>query len=192
MGYDYRVAGSSPGASSPLDSRTGEKDLAWSLDLYASLGVPTARTLLGLPLYGVTWPVAGPVVGAPETGRGDTWILRRHLDLLQDPAAVRWDEVEQVEVYLLGSDGSMGPPQPLASPSGSPATGGPPPATPAPMADITWQAVYVDSPATLAPKMGLARDRGLAGVGFWAIGYERGLPGYTDLIGRFAAGEPLE
>jgi spore germination protein YaaH len=198
MGYDYRVAGSSPGATSPLDSRTGEKDLAWSLDLYASLGVPAERTLLGLPLYGVTWPVAGPVVGAPETGRGDSWILRRHLDLLTDPAAVpERDAVEQVEVYLLGSDGSIGPPEspesPLASPSPSPATGAPSPATPAqPTPDITWQAVYVDSPATLAPKMGLARERGLAGVGFWAIGYERGLPGYTDLIGRFGAGEPLQ
>jgi spore germination protein YaaH len=192
MGYDYRVAGSSPGATSPLDSRDGEKDLAWSLDLYGSLGVPAERTLLGLPLYGVTWPVAGPVVGAPETGRGDAWILRRHLDLLQDPEAVpERDDIEQVEVYLLGSDGSIGPPEPPAS-LPAPAAGAASPATPAPEADVTWQAVYVDSPATLAPKMGLARERGLAGVGFWAIGYERGLPGYTDLIGRFAAGEPLE
>ena len=31
---------------------------------------------------------------------------------------------------------------------------------------------------------GLAHDRGLAGVGFWAIGYERGLPGYTDVMSR--------
>jgi hypothetical protein len=39
--------------------------------------------------------------------------------------------------------------------------------------------------------MQLALDRGLAGTGFWAVGYERGLPGYTDLMRRFAAGEAL-
>ena len=37
--------------------------------------------------------------------------------------------------------------------------------------------------------MMLADERGLAGAGFWAIGYERGRPGYTDLIKTFAAGK---
>jgi hypothetical protein len=190
MGYDYHTAGSSPGASAPLDGRDSERDLAWSLDLYASLGVPAQRTLLGLPLYGVTWPVAGPVIGAPETGRGDTWIPRRNLDLLRDPDVVPLrDEVEQVEVYLLGSDGSMGPPPSAAEVSLSTASSSSsaPPAA-ATSGEVRWRAVYVDSPLTLAPKMGLARDRGLAGIGFWAIGYERGLPGYTELIASFAAG----
>ena len=52
-----------------------------------------------------------------------------------------------------------------------------------------WQVVYLDSPATLTPKLALADERGLAGVGFWAIGYERGLPAYTNLITRFDAGK---
>jgi hypothetical protein len=29
----------------------------------------------------------------------------------------------------------------------------------------------------------------LAGAGFWAIGYERGLPDYTELIATFRAGD---
>lgn len=182
MGYDYRTAGSSPGATSPLDRRDGDdKDLPWSLDLYAALGVPADRLVLGLPLYGYEWPVAGPVIGAPETGRGEAWILRRHLDLLTDEAVVpERDDVEVVEVYFAASDGTIGAPSPgVPAPTGS-------------VIDPTWEAVYVDSPATLAPKMGLALDRGLAGTGFWAIGYERGLPDYTDLMRRFVAGEPLE
>ena len=52
-----------------------------------------------------------------------------------------------------------------------------------------WQVVYVDSPATLTPKLALADDRGLAGAGFWAIGYERGLPEFTKLIERFHGGK---
>jgi spore germination protein YaaH len=178
MGYDYRYAGSSPGASAPLDrSDGGERSLRWSLDLYDALGVPREKLLLGLPLYGMTWPVAGPVVGAPETDRGNAWIPRRNRDLLRDDAAVPVrDEIEQVDVYFLGSDGSMSAPAPGAS------------ATPEEL-DRTWTAVYVDSPETLAPKMALANERGLAGSGFWAIGYERGLSGYRALMERFVAGE---
>jgi spore germination protein YaaH len=180
MGYDYRVAASAPGASAPLDrSDGGERSLRWSLDLYQTLGVPADRLLLGLPLYGLTWPVAGPVVGAPETGRGDHWIPTQHRDLLSDEtiAPVR-DEVEQVEVYLQASDGSWGSPTPGASLG---------------QADVdrTWTAIYVDSPDTLAPKLALANERGLAGAGFWAIGYERGLPGYRALMEAFTAGDAL-
>ena len=43
-------------------------------------------------------------------------------------------------------------------------------------------------PRSLTPKLLLADERGLAGAGFWAIGYERGLPGYTELIATFRAG----
>ena len=208
MGYDYAVAGSSPGATSPLDSRDGERDLGWSIDLYAAAGVPPERTLLGLPLYGMSWPVAGPVVGAPETGPGDAWILRRHLDVLTDPSIVPVrDEQEMVEVYMFGSDGSTGVPSSgvpspgSTSPSSetlSPGTSSPgtvgstvPPGSPVPSAEPTWTAVYVDSPATLASKLALANLNGFAGAGFWAIGYERGLPGYTALMQRFVAGQSL-
>jgi spore germination protein YaaH len=180
MGYDYRVTGSAPGASAPLDrSDGGPRSLRWSLDLYETLGVPSDRLLLGLPLYGLTWPVAGPVVGAPETGRGDHWFPSQHRDLLRD-AAIRpmRDEVEQVEVYVQASDGSWGSPAPGASLAPEDV-------------DRTWTAIYVDSPETLAPKLALANDRGLAGAGFWAIGYERGLPGYRELMESFTAGDAL-
>jgi len=182
MGYDYRTGRSDPGATSPLDrSDGGVQSLRRSLDLYAALGVPADRLLLGLPLYGVEWPVAGPVIGAPSTGKGEAWFPRSHLELLTDPLITPLrDDIEQVEVYLLGSDGSVGPPSPGAS-----ATAGSPGPEPA------WRGVYVDSPATLAPKMALANERGLAGAGFWAIGYERGLPLYTRLMERFTAGDPL-
>jgi len=189
MGYDYRVAGSAPGASAPLDRRDGEeKDLVWSLDLYEALGVPVERTLLGLPLYGMSWPVAGPELGAPATGRGEVWVLRRNLKILCDSSIVPVrDEIEVVEFYALASDGSASPspaaPGSAASTSASSGPAGSPD-------DHSWRAVYVDSPATLARKLALANERGLAGAGFWAIGYERGLPAYTDMIASFAAGEP--
>jgi chitinase len=159
MGYDYRTAGSEPGASAPLDRHNGVKDLAWSLDVYRAAGVPLERTILGLPLYGLTWPVTGPEQGAAATGRGEVWIPRRNLDLLTAAApAATYDPVEAVD-FLAVREGAA------------------------------WRAIYVDSPTSLAPKLRLANDRGLAGAGVWAIGYERGLPGYTRLIDSFRAGK---
>ena len=181
MGYDYRWAGSEPGASAPIDRIDGrEKDLVWSLDLYGALGVPVDRTILGLPLYGMTWPVVAPGFLAPSSGRGDAWVPRRNLGGFADPALEpTYEPTESVEFYAVPTAFAT-----AAPPSGAAQTG--PSSSPEP---IAWDAVYYDSPRSLAPKLRLADERGLAGAGFWAIGYERGLPGYTELITTFRAGK---
>jgi hypothetical protein len=179
MGYDYRTAGSQPGASAPIDRLDGEvKDLVWSLDLYGVLGVPTERLILGLPLYGNTWPVTGPGFLAPSGGRGDPWVPRRNLGVFADPEFEPiYEPTESVEFYAVPSAFSTADP----SAGASAASGSPEP--------IAWNAVYYDSPRSLTPKLRLANERGLAGAGFWAIGYERGLPDYTELIAMFKAGD---
>ncbi len=171
MGYDYHYAGSEVGASAPMDRRDGsEQDLAWSLDLYESLGVPVERTILGLPLYGMRWRVTGPELGAPRLGDGAIWVPAENPRFLADPPAPPvLDPIEIVEFYAVA-------PTVSAAPGDTRAAAG-------------WQAIYVDSPRTLAPKLALADERGLAGAGFWAIGYERGLPDYRELITRFKAGK---
>jgi hypothetical protein len=173
MGYDYHWSGSTPGASAPMDRRDGDhRDLVWSLDLYEALGVPVDRTLLGLPLYGMAWPAISGDLGAPQMGRGEAWIPSDQRALLGDPSFVATrDDVEQVEFYAIPTE--------RLDPQGGTTPGDP----------GGWLAIYVDSPATLTPKLALADERGLAGAGFWAIGYERGLPEYTELIARFRAGE---
>jgi hypothetical protein len=65
----------------------------------------------------------------------------------------------------------------------------PDPSDPLAVDERDWNAVYYDSPRSLTPKLALADARGLAGAGFWAIGYERGLPDYTKLIKTFKAGK---
>jgi spore germination protein YaaH len=108
-----------------------------------------------LPLYGMTWPVTGPEQGAAATGRGDVWIPRRNLDLLTGPAPAPTYDPVESVDFLAVADGKG------------------------------WRAIYLDTPTSLTPKLRLANDRGLAGAGFWAIGYERGLPAYTSLIASF-------
>jgi hypothetical protein len=178
MGYDYHSAGSDPGASAPMDRRDGaDADLVWSLDLYEALGVPLEKTILGLPLYGIRWRVAGPWLGAPSEGNGAIWVPADNPNFLKDPPMPpELDPIEMVEFYAVPPpDGATAEPTPSDTGDAGVHSG--------------WQAIYVDSPATLEPKLRLADDRGLAGAGFWAIGYERGLPDYTALIARFAAGK---
>ena len=160
MGYDYHWSGSQPGASSPVDRIDGVYDLRWSIDSYVQAGVPRDRILLGLPLYGMTWRTTGPERWASVVGNGKSWILDGNLDVLLDPEfAPLRDPIEHAE-YFVKQDGE------------------------------TWlQTTYYDSPATLRLKLALARDQGLAGGGFWAIGYEQGLPGYLGLMADFRDGD---
>jgi spore germination protein YaaH len=180
MGYDYHYERSQPGATSPLDDVDGSgASLRTSLDAYAAVGVPPERTLLGLPLYGMTWPVEGPDIGAASTANGDEWIPRLNLRVFEaagfDP---QYEAIESVEFYSVEKAATAEEIAAAASadPLASPTT-------------TQWHAVYFDSPRSLMPKMVEADTRGLAGVGFWAIGYERGLPGYRELIRTFADGK---
>jgi Glycosyl hydrolases family 18 len=159
MGYDYHWAGSQPGASSPVERTDGVYDLRWSIDSYVEAGVPRNRILLGLPLYGMTWRTSGPDRTSPVVERGEAWIPRRHLDVLADPAFAPARDALEVAEFFARPDGDE------------------------------WEITYYDSPATLRAKLGLARDHGLAGGGFWAIGYERGLPDYLELMNDFRDGK---
>jgi spore germination protein len=158
MGYDYHWSGSAAGASSPLSNRDGTLDLPWSIAAYVDAGVPRDRILLGLPLYGMSWPVSGPGRAAAVLGTGRTWVPSQHTDQLLAPGFMAGFDQQEIADYF-------------AVPQGA-----------------AWLATYYDSPRSLLPKLGLARSQGLAGAGFWALGYEKGLPGYLELMADFVAG----
>jgi len=158
MGYDYHWSGSAPGASSPVDRLDGTPTLRWSIDQYVEAGVPRDRILLGLPLYGMTWRTNGPIRSSFVLGNGVTWIPSQHRDLLLDQAFQPVRDRYEQVESFAVSDGP------------------------------DWLLTFYDSPATLRPKLALARDNGLAGAGFWAMGYDRGLPGYLELMSEFRAG----
>lgn len=158
MGYDYHWSGSQPGASSPIDRTDGLYTLRWSIDRYVEAGIPRNRILLGLPLYGMKWRLQSPSRTALVIGSGVTWVPSQHRALLMDPAFHPGIDTLELAHVVWEPDGGE------------------------------WLVTYYDSPATLRPKLALAVDSGLAGAGFWAMGYERGLPGYLDLMHDFRAG----
>jgi hypothetical protein len=159
MGYDYHWSGSQPGASSPIDRQDGQYTLRSSIDAYVEAGVPRDRILLGLPLYGMQWRTDGADRTAPVIGQGVVWVPGKHADVLLAPHFAPFRDELEHVEYIV-------------EPS-----------------DEGWLQTYYDSPATLRPKLALALDNGLAGAGFWALGYERGMPGYVDLMRDFRAGK---
>ena len=164
MGYAYRTTSSNPGAIAPLVGRSSPSglDLRWTVDRYAAEGVPLGRTILGLPYYGVSWPTTSGALGAPRTTTGSTYVPRRHIGEPRSlGASLRYEPGESVSWYAW-YDTVAG----------------------------TWRQVFYDTPTSLAPKYAYAISRGLAGVGIWALGYDRGVPGYWELL-KSMFGPPL-
>jgi hypothetical protein len=159
MGYDYHWSGSQPGASSPVERSDGLYDLRWSIDRYVEAGVPRDRILLGLPLYGMSWRTTGPDRTAPVVSSGQAWIPNRHFDILLARGFMPARDPLEIAEFFIVPDGNA------------------------------WRVTYYDSASTLRVKLALALDNGLAGGGFWAMGYERGLPGYVDLMRDFRTGK---
>jgi hypothetical protein len=158
MGYDYHWSGSNPGASAPVDGDDGAATLRWSIGRYVEAGVPREKILLGLPLYGMRWRTLGPDRTSPVVGNGVSWIPSRNTDVLLADGFAPGRDQLELAEFFAVPDGPE------------------------------WLLTYYDSPGTLRPKLALARDQGLAGAGFWAIGYERGLPGYLELMRDFRDG----
>ena len=166
MGYNYRGVSSSPvGSIDPLVRADGGLSLSKSLDLYASYGVPLERVLLGLPYYGRTWPTGSADLRAARqtdtaTYGGSTIFYPSTLPASAAGATFDYDSLEQA-ARLVRYD-------PVKA---------------------TWVQSYYNDPLTLAAKIALTNTRNLAGTGIWALGYDRGQPGYWDAIAN-AYGAP--
>jgi spore germination protein YaaH len=159
MGYAYRTAGSAPGMIDPL-SRTGTSlSLNASLDLYVQYGAPLDRVILGLPLYGRSWPTVDASAGSPTrtgvSGAGGAFFF-------EDLATMRATGRLISETYVPLEEGT----RLVRSISG-----------------VIWQSFY-DSQANLETKMRVVLQRHLAGAGLWAIGYSTGRPEYWTAIGN--------
>lgn len=73
MGYGYHWSGGDPGPISPLygGGIWGSYSLEWSVEDHIKWGAPADRILLGLPLYGRSWPSTSTDVPGVATGNGE-------------------------------------------------------------------------------------------------------------------------
>ncbi len=169
MGYNYRSAGSAlVGNIAPLVRADGGLSLTRTLELYAAESTPVDRLVLGLPYYGRTWPTVSDALHAARQTDAAAYgsasvFFPKNLPGAAEGATATYDAVEQSVVLLRYDD-----------------------------ARRTWVQTYYDDPTSLKPKMQLAIDRGLAGVGIWALGYDRGQPGYWELLAELFRGPQVE
>jgi spore germination protein YaaH len=150
MGYDYRGAGSTTtGSTDPLVSRNGGMSLTWTLNLTAAAKLPMKRLILALPYYGMTWPTKTRAVGAaPDRAKyrvSPAYPIRVSKVTVPAGARTGYDPVEAT-AWVITWDAHR----------------------------HVWRQTYFDSPKALQAKFALAKSRGLAGIGLWALGYDAG------------------
>lgn len=147
MAYDYLYSGSLiSGPVAPLFGAGSVRvqDVSFSLDRALSV-IDSTKLVLGIPLYGYEWDALSTTPGNPVVpGTGKTASWSRVKELLSD-----------CPDCISGRDNASGDiPYVTISENG-----------------YVRQMFYEDA-SSITTKIAVAREKGIAGVAFWALGYE--------------------
>lgn len=153
MGYDYYWTGSSnAGPNDPLFhfQNTYNYTLSKSVTYYLDQGVPNSKLILGLPYYGREWEVTSHALPATTTANGVAALYRtvKNNNSGDYDPANRNVEPESRSVYYNFYNG------------GTPVQ------------------CFISEEDQLGERMEFINQRGLAGMGIWALGYD---DGYLEL-----------
>jgi hypothetical protein len=159
MTYNYHWSGSTvAGPIAPLDNatRTVKKHIIRFLSV-----APASKILLGEGIYGYDWPVtsSGPyaTVRSNRTIYGGVWSVTYrsvHDWLAQHPDIVLHEDTVQGSGWFSYFDAEYN----------------------------TWREVYFESEVSKAAKDDYAIAKGLAGIGLWTLGNDRGYTQIWDVI----------
>ncbi len=162
MGYDYRNAGSGvAGSIAPINASI--YDITDTLAAYLAR-VPASKVILGVPYYGRAWStssdalhatnISGTKYGASATANYDTaYDFGNQYGRSYDATeGVTWTAYKR---------------QTCTSTYGC---------------VTSWRELYWDGPTALKAKYDLVNQRGLRGVGLWALGYDGTRPDLYDVI----------
>lgn len=166
MGYDYYYSGSAwAGPTAPLYNfqTSYNYTLPKSISYYIRQGAPASKLLLGLPYYGREWEVNGTTVPS-QTTNGFT--ASRTLSYINNnpvtySASVKFWDGISFTPYYRYVSGSSN------------------------------RQCFVDDVYSLGRKYDMVNQRGLAGIGIWALGYDNGITSYWDLLkDKFSSCKP--
>lgn len=155
MGYDYYWSGSTQaGPTDPLYSFTAgyDRNHSRSISYYLHAGTPREKLLLGLPYYGREWETNSHQVPANTTG---AFTSSRTYKTVRDNSAT----------YSQPNDHPASASNYYVYPSGS-----------------LWRQCFINSEYTLGRRYQQVWQRGLAGIGIWALGYDAGYAELWNLI----------
>lgn len=153
MGYDYYYSGSSTaGPESPLyNFQTGYNyTVAKTITYYLKQGVSNNKLLLGLPWYGREWETAGNTAPSSTTGG---FTSSRTYNYVKNNAATYSAANKKWESNCF-------------NPYYSYQSAG------------LWRQCWIDDVYSYGRKFDLINQRGIGGIGIWALGYD---DGYSDL-----------
>ncbi|MCE3278873.1 MAG: N-acetylmuramyl-L-alanine amidase, negative regulator of AmpC, AmpD [Bacteroidetes bacterium] len=156
MGYDYYYSGSTTaGPESPLYNfqTTYNYTLAKSLTFYLKQGTTPSKLLLGLPWYGREWATSGSTIPSATTGGGTS--------------SVTYTTMRN------NSNGYYSNRQwdPISFSTWYPSV----------RAGVNWQA-FIDDAYSMGKRFDLVNQRGVGGIGIWALGYDNGYNDFWDII----------
>ncbi len=147
MGYAFHGSWGDPGPQAPLDGSDlwGDYSLTWAVDDYLTWAGPENARKVVLGLPLYGWEWDAD---GPDPGA--------HVVGSNDNA-VFWDEARAVEA----DHGALWDPS-----SATPFVSW--------QVDGQWHQMWCDDAVSIGMKMEMAREKGLGGVGFWALGYDGG------------------
>lgn len=173
MAYDFATLSSDTAMpTSPLD---GHKEGKYWYDISTAVNdflkvMPPEKLILGLPWYGYEYPVNSPTVNA-ATYQGYYyyyWVgWRRYSAYYQPPSTVQTyaNAQDSITVKSSGWDnyGKVGWKAYIDG-------------------EGIWRMVFMEDTKSLKLKYDFAKDKKLAGVGIWALGFEDGKRELWDLL----------
>lgn len=153
MGYDYYYSGSgTAGPEAPLYNfqTLYDRTLSRSITYYLKQGASKSKLLLGLPWYGREWETAGST--APSSTTGGFTSSRTYSYVKNNPGtystANKHWESNSFNPYYSYQSAGL------------------------------WRQCWIDDNYSYSRKFDMVNQRGLGGIGIWALGYD---DGYTDL-----------
>ena len=104
MGYGYHWSSGDPGPVAPLHGGEpwSKYSLAWTVQDYLDNGTPRDKIILGLPLYGRTWPSTSNAVPGTATAEGVALVMSTAVAEV-DSYGRQWDAVTDTPYYFKSS-----------------------------------------------------------------------------------------
>jgi spore germination protein YaaH len=157
MGYDYYYSGSSTaGPEAPLYNfqTSYNYTLAKSITYYLKQGATKSKLLLGLPWYGREWETVAGTAPSTTTGGFTTSRLYNYVKNTSATysASNKHFENNSFENYFSYQSGG------------------------------NWRQCWIDDDYSYSRKFDLVNQRGIGGIGIWALGYDDGYSNLWDLI----------
>lgn len=155
MGYDYYYGGSTTaGPNDPLYNfiTSYNYTLTKSITYYLSQGVTKSKLILGLPYYGKQWATASSAIGSATTASGTSPFYNTVRNNTSGNYSTKLWDQTSFTPYYTFQSGSQ------------------------------WYQCWIDDAYSLGKRYDMVNQRGIGGIGIWALGYDDGYPELWDKI----------